>query len=201
MNFNASFKSTIPSPSDIHISLDIETVSVHTDAAIIQLAASTSISGVRRVFEEKISLASNEQQGRVIDKETMEWWDKQDQRLRRRVFSGNMHLHEVLQLFTEWCSTIAGGDLNRVHLWGNGCDFDNAILKNAYETFTEYPFNFRQHQHLRTLMYVTPANVQEQAHKTFVQNYPDAQFHDALADATYQLYKILAALRHHHGSA
>lgn len=201
MNFNAPLKPTVPTPADIHISIDLETASTASHAAIIQLAAATVVGGVRRVFEEKITLASNEAAGRTVDKETMEWWNAQNPALRRKVFGGTAELKETLEAFTAWCTDISGGELDRIHLWGNGSEFDCVILRNAYEAFQEYPFNFRKHKDLRTILYLTPADVQEQAHKAFKQNYPDSEAHDALSDATYQLYKILAALKYHHGSA
>lgn len=178
----------------VHISLDLETAGVSNRAPIVEIGA--CVIGNALVYRRQISLWSNEQVGLVPEKETMEWWDKQDPALRAEVFSGNAGLHDVLMEFkgvvTHWCE----GDLDRAVLWGNGVGFDNAILKHAWELFESWPFNFRNDMDLRTLKAVTPVNILGEAHKEFMRSALSVadRPHSALSDAIYQGQLIGAAL-------
>lgn len=176
----------------IHISIDIETADTSPSAAILQLAAVTK----GHFFESRISVASNEKANRSFSTETMEWWSTKDPKLRNYVFSGDKELEQVLQEFVEWCRNISGGELDRICLWGNGCNFDNVIVKDAIEQFFTWPFSYRNDHHLRTLMALVPEDVQERAANVFLSRTP-AEAHNALWDAKYQMYMIERALIYH----
>src|SRR5574337_489692 len=82
----------------------------------------------------------------------------------------------------------------RIFLWSKGADFDCVVLKNNYELYRTYPFNFRNHRCVRTIM-----DLREQEHlndisNRFWHNNPDGQKHDALTDAKYQAAFIHAIL-------
>lgn len=183
----------------IHVALDLETASLDSNAAIVQLAAVTEqgTDDSDWQFNSRISLASNERAGRHISKETMEWWDTQDSELRRTVFGGNVELADAMAGFEMWARGISGNDLNRVVLWGNGTEFDNVILQNAFEQFATWPFHYRNAQHLRTLMITVPQDIQERAHNLFMAANPDNIQHDALHDARYQHAMVAAGLIYH----
>lgn len=183
-------------PNAIHVSLDLETASTEPDAAIVQIgAASRNSSGAAFLFNSYISLYDCERQGLHISKETMEWWDKQDPAVRKRVFGGEQSIKEAIEKFIAWCTQLAGGNLDRIVLWGNGCNFDNVILKNAVEIYQSWPFHYRNDHHLRTLMALIPPEVQERMHNQTL----DKGFkpHDALDDAVYQEHMIYKALVYH----
>jgi hypothetical protein len=184
---------TFPS-SAIHIAIDLETASTEPNAAIVQLAAVCKVGPVYHEFNEYISLLSNEQAKRDVSKETMEWWNTQDPALRSKVFGGKISLYEALNNFYAWAVELSGGEIGRVCLWGNGVDFDNVILKSAFELYATWPFNFRNNHHMRTLMAMVPLDVQESKHVHFLQNTSDHQAHDALSDARYQHAMIRAGL-------
>lgn len=190
---NKQFKPWTFPENAIHVALDLETASLDSNAAIVQLAAVTESAS----FEHRISLASNEQAGRHISKETMEWWNTQDAELRREVFGGTLGLYEALSEFHDWAVEISVGDLNRVILWGNGTEFDNVILQNAWEHFAEWPFHYRNAHHLRTLLTTVPREVQERAHNRFMAHHPDNIQHDALHDARYQHAMVMTGLVYH----
>lgn len=191
---NKQFKPWTFPENAIHVALDLETASLDSNAAIVQLAAVTESAS----FDRRISLASNEQAGRHISKETMEWWNTQDSELRRKVFSGTQHLNDALQDFHQWCIELVGASaLGRVILWGNGTEFDNVILQNAWEHFAEWPFYYRNAHHLRTLLTTVPREVQERAHNRFMAHHPDNIQHDALHDARYQHAMVMTGLVYH----
>lgn len=192
-----AFKQTpVFTSNDWHLSLDLETASLESNAAIVQIGATLWKLGKEyHFFNCYVSLLSCEQLKLNISKETMEWWDKQEPTLRNKVFGGKVPIETALADLEDWISGITG-DTKSVHIWGNGADFDCVVLKNAYETFRTYPFNFRKHQHLRTLLAVVPEDIQLEAHLAFSHDFPAVQPHDALADATYQAYKINHGLLH-----
>lgn len=171
----------------IHISLDLETASTASNAAIVQIGAYTSCG---QDFLGYASLASCEGSGMDVDVETMQWWSKQDPELRNKVFGSKDHIRDTLYEFIQWCEHLCGGDWKRIYIWGNGADFDCVVLINAIEMFDKSPFEFRNLDHLRTLKRAVPVHVQQSAHKTFITKYPDAKPHDALADAMYQMNLI-----------
>ena len=182
----------------IHVALDLETASLDSNAAIVQLAAVTSRDhAMDHEFNERIRLASNEVAGRHISKETMEWWNTQDSELRRRVFGGTADLAEVMAAFHSWAIEISGNELGRIVLWGNGTEFDNVILQNAFEQFATWPFHYRNAHHLRTLLTTVPRDVQETAHNRFMGANPGNVQHDALHDARYQHYMVVTGLTYH----
>ena len=168
-------------PEAVHISLDLETAGLGPTAAILQLGAVKI--GTNEVYESTISVHSNESVGLSFEKETMEWWDKQDPELRKRVFQGTSHLFTVLDEFAEW----AGPD---AYLWTNGADFDLPILKTAYETYRTYPFDFRKHRCYRTLRSLLSIGEEVQMKAGAELAYPNLQKHNALHDALYQSYFI-----------
>jgi hypothetical protein len=180
----------------IHVAIDLETASTNSNAAIVQLAACTSGVGSSPEFNEYISLVSNERALRHISKETMEWWNTQNAALRRRVFSGTQELQDVLERFHGWAVQISEGQTERIVLWGNGTEFDNVILQNAFECFGSWPFSYRNNQHMRTLMLTLPADLQLQLHEKFTAANPNNVQHDAMWDARYQYHMIVHALRY-----
>lgn len=167
----------------IHIMIDLETVSTAHNAAILSLGAvcfagRNPYSDSR--FYAKISLASSEAIGLHVDKETMEWWDKQSPHERAEAFSGTEDILSVLDHFHSWVCKL--GPIENVHLWGNGADFDPVILRSAYETRTSYPFDFRKHRCYRTVNAIFDSFIP-------YPKYAEAQ-HNALADAQHQAKRI-----------
>lgn len=169
----------------IHVMLDLETVSTESNAAIISIGACAFAGRVpysTETFHEKCSVASSEFMNLHVSKETMEWWDTQNPQIRADAFSGTAQLADVLQQFKEWCSHISDGELNNICIWGNGADFDPVILRNAYETRTDYPFDFRNHRCYRTVNALFGHLIPGPAHSE--------KRHDALADAIHQATRI-----------
>ena len=167
---------------DIHISFDLETLSLESNAAIVQIGAVHV--GSSEEFNSYISPQSAEYLGGHVDVGTINWWAKQDPQIRNTVFGGTTYIRQALAEFYEWCLSLADGDINRVYLWSKGADFDCVVLKNNYELFMEYPFNFRNHRCVRTAMHLKPLENPT----------PNQGAHDALEDAKYQAQFIKHAL-------
>lgn len=179
-------------PASIHISLDLETMSVESDAAIVQIGA--TVVGSPEMFNVYIDPKSSESLGARVDTETMMWWDRQDPELRKRVFGGTVPIRAALDEFADWCSKVSNGDMNRIYLWSKGADFDCVVLKNNYELYRTYPFNFRNHRCVRTIMDLLEQEHLNDISNRFWYNNTDGQKHDALTDAKYQAAFIHAIL-------
>ena len=81
----------------------------------------------------------DEQHGLHEDAETLAWWAKQSPEARAAVFtvdSTKPRLCEALEAFNLFLAQIGH---ERVRVWGNGSDFDNAILYAAYAVATVEP--------------------------------------------------------------
>lgn len=134
----------------IRIMLDLETMSLEDNAAIVQIGA-CSMNGHNK-FCVYIKPESSERAGLHVDKQTMEWWDKQDATVRARVFGGTYELEEALSMFSLWVKDQCAGDLTRLRMYANGPEFDWVILKNSFlRVFGSWPFSHRAPQSLRTL--------------------------------------------------
>lgn len=176
-----------------HISFDLETMSTESDAAIVQIGA-TVVGSPNKSFNLHIDPRTSESIGAYVDAGTMQWWNKQDPELRKRVFGGTTPIRSALNEFHGWCFEQSSGDMNRIYLWSKGADFDCVVLKNNYELYRTYPFNFRNHRCVRTIMDLLPPAQLDEISKNFWYNNPEAQKHDALVDAKYHAEFIKAVL-------
>jgi exodeoxyribonuclease VIII len=60
-------------------------------------------------------------------------------------------LHAALDGFTDWLRSLSN-DERDFRIWGNGSDFDNALLRQAYEVAKrDVPWDFRHNRCFRTL--------------------------------------------------
>lgn len=168
----------------IHVMLDLETASAEPNAAIIAIGA-VAFAGRKaysdQFFYSKNSLASAESLGLNVSRATMEWWNKPEHfHARAEAFSGQEDLQTTLAEFMQWCKTL--GPLAEIRIWGNGAAFDPVILKSAYETHTDYPFDFRLHRCYRTV---------NSLFNHFIPNVPFAGTrHSAIDDAKHQAQRI-----------
>ena len=179
----------------IHVSLDLETASLENNAAIVQIGACVVGFPLAPIapFNSHISLLSCERAGLEVSHSTMEWWDKQDPELRKKVFGGTTTIEQGINEFIGWCKKWSGGNLNRVVLWSKPAQFDLVVLKNATENFREWPFHYRNTGCAATAIRVLPTSIQEEIHKDAILVHR-IRPHDALSDAIYQAEFIAAFL-------
>jgi len=112
-----------------NIMLDLETMGNKPTSAIIEIGACifSSAGGIGDSFSSIVDLQSSMNAGLTVDASTISWWMMQswDARKRFKVNKLTPTLREALEAFQRW---IPKGSI----VWGNGSDFDNVILKNAY---------------------------------------------------------------------
>jgi len=90
------------------------------------------------------------------DISTLLWWEDQSKEARVEAFSGNKGIAQVLGEFTTWCSSITYNG-RKILFWGNGADFDNAILQETYKLCgLKAPWEYFNNRCYRTLKALFP---------------------------------------------
>lgn len=170
----------------IRIALDLETMSLEDNAAIVQIGAYVfdgpdTGANYDKCFSIYINPESSEKAGLHVDNSTMAWWDKQDPTVRNKVFGGKESIEDALDLFTHWCENVASGDLTRLRFYCRGPEFDWVVLRNAYyKVQGKFPFSYKSPNSFRTIDDIIK-------HIDLYQPVPVKEYlkHDALADAIY----------------
>lgn len=144
----------------IHVVLDLETMGLKQDAAIIEIGMvifnHTGLDGSAEIlgqWSSAIRLESSMRHGGTTDAGTIEWWMDTDRTEARDnwITSEKISLPNALSLVA-----IKIRDYSIIEpkplIWGNGVNFDNAILKSAYERLeVAVPWGYRQEADFRTL--------------------------------------------------
>jgi exodeoxyribonuclease VIII len=87
-----------------------------------------------------------------------------------------MHPIGALSNLSEWLAQY-----KVAHVWGNGSDFDNAIINNLAKSFgAPKPLNYKRNRCFRTLKALFGQHIPEHA------TIPMGTHHNALDDAMYQ---------------
>lgn len=122
------------------------------------------------------------------DADTMAWWGKQSEEARQVLVeheASAVTLEDGLRGFTRFLDTADGG-LKSVKVWGNGSDFDNAILTVAYMAHQQNtPWEFWNNRCFRTLKNLAPSIKMEKG----------LLAHNALNDAIMQAEHAIKVLQ------
>lgn len=163
-----------------HVMLDIETLSTTANAVVLSIGAASDNNDQ---FYARLNIADQLERGRNISADTLNWWYKQNDEARGQVFGDHedrIGTREGLELFAKFLKTM--GD--RVRVWGNGADFDNAIVANLYQMYElPLPWQYRDNRCFRTLKNISAPNQEISPpvkHTGFIP-------HHALHDAMYQM--------------
>jgi exodeoxyribonuclease VIII len=162
-----------------HIMLDIETMSTSTSAAIASIGAVRfDHTGTLDDFYVTVNLESCTAVGLRIDAATVEWWMQQSDQARMAFGRPSFLLPAALHAFGEFIGRDAT-------VWGNGSDFDNTILANAFRACSiDLPWSWSKNRCYRTIKNMVPncEIVRVGTH------------HNALADALSQAGHLLECL-------
>lgn len=176
----------------MHIMLDIETMGKDPDAAMVSIGAvrftfdeETKPNPFNDTFYQVVNLKSAQRAGGKLDAETVMFWMGQPDKVRNAFLGdGSAIIDAVLKDFAEWVrrKPLEG-------MWGNGADFDNVILKGAYERSGRLaPWNYYENRCYRTLKSLFPAIEKE------VNNMLHHAMYDAITQAKH-LCKIMKRLK------
>ncbi|HHD7442615.1 TPA: 3'-5' exoribonuclease [Citrobacter braakii] len=180
-----------------HLMVDLETMGSGPDAPIVSIGAvffapSTGTTGAE--FYQVVSLDSSMSFGMKPDASTIQWWLKQSSEARSAILvDGAMGLREVLELLADFIVENAANGSHTVQLWGNGCSFDNVILRRAY-ALTETPFAvpFWNDRDVRTMVELGKSvGINPRFDIPF-----EGDMHNALSDARHQVKYVSAIWQH-----
>ncbi|SEG16123.1 3'-5' exonuclease [Marinobacterium lutimaris] len=158
-------------PKYTDVMVDLETLSQQPTAAILSIGAvafNPETGELGATFYTVVDLQSCIDAGLTIDGGTFYWWLKQAPAAQEAIMeqtvdvttlsddlpqteSNMRRLDQALISFMDFINRKTVGE-RHVHLWGNGSDFDNAILGNAYRASTlPIPWAFWNNRCYRTL--------------------------------------------------
>jgi len=133
----------------LDVTIDLETLALSTNAAIVQIAAipwnrqdptDPFLSSVPN-FEGYVDVRSCVMAGFDIEPKTARWWSAADKEVQTAVLTPPAFpLKDVLENLVRWiedCKETCNA--KTVCLWAQGSDFDIALLRNA---FGRYELNF-----------------------------------------------------------
>ena len=168
----------------IHAMIDLETLDTSPRCTVL------TVGGVKfdpykdsephSEFYFRLDLDEQDRLGRTVTDDTIEWWAKQDPRVKEEAFreDDRVGLKHFLDHLTKW---MVGVDV----LWGHGYGFDVTIVEDMYRQLsTPIPWNFWQVKDGRTFLSLLPSDPR----KTMQQD-----LHNALADSYYQAKAIQIA--------
>jgi hypothetical protein len=138
--------------------VDLETLGTVPGCAILSIGAvEFDRFGVRLAeYYSEISTNSCQERFLTVSEATRQWWMQQDEEARgvvERCAVGGEDIKTVLETFAFFIKGF-GDD---VCVWGNGSDFDNALLAVAYEVCgMKLPWSFTNNRCYRTLKNLFP---------------------------------------------
>ncbi|MEY1162478.1 3'-5' exonuclease [Providencia manganoxydans] len=176
-----------------HLMLDLETMSNKSNAAIVSIGAvafEPSEAEIGPAFYQVVDLRSCERAGLHIDADTVLWWMKQSSEARAEIVGVGYELEEALGDLNHFAERFLTDD---VQVWGNGVDFDNIILRNAYDAVDIEPFwKHWNNRCVRTIVELG-RNAGIDPKKTLAL---EGEQHNALADAIHQA-KYVSIIHQH----
>ena len=162
------------------VMLDIETFGTRPGCVIVSIGAvrinGTEVTDDR--FEVNVDPGSCVRHGLEMDPSTVNWWLTQDREAVRRFQDDPQSLPDALDRFAEWIGKVD-------EVWGNGSDFDNAILCAAYEMLgSRAPWPTFGNRCYRTVKSLCPE----------IRIQRTGTYHSALDDAVSQANHLVACL-------
>lgn len=157
--------------------VDLETLDTTSWAVVRSIGACMFCrDGVVRTFYQNVDPESCTALGMSTSEETLRWWAQQPEEARAALETDKVSLKDALTKFKAWYGKQS------VPTWGNGSDFDNAILQSAFKCVgVECPWKFWDNRCMRTARALVPS-----LPRTF-----EGVKHNALDDATHQARMLM----------
>ncbi|EOP8013493.1 3'-5' exoribonuclease, partial [Escherichia coli] len=184
---NGHHNLTSTSRAGIHLMIDLETMGKNPDAPIISIGAiffDPQTGDMGPEFSKTIDLDTA---GGVIDRDTMKWWLKQSREAQSAIMTDEIPLDDALLQLREFIDENSGEFF--VHVWGNGANFDNTILRRSYERQgSPCPWRYYNDRDVRTIVELGKAiDFDARTAIPF-----EGERHNALDDARYQAKYVSA---------
>lgn len=141
--------------------LDLETMGTGPTAAICAIGVVRFDLETEKIDAEYygvVDLVSSVKAGGVIDAQTVQWWMNQSEEA-RRIFVKDVprQSEETILREFKWFTHENDPNWKESILWGNGSDFDNVILRSAFERHSiPLPWKYSRNRCYRTLKSLRP---------------------------------------------
>ncbi len=167
-----------------HIMVDLETMSLCPNAALVSIGAvAFNKEGLRDKFYINIDLTTSVLAGLHLEPETVKWWLAQDKPAQEALLKNTVSLSAALYEFTKFVAAVAP-DLKG--LWGNGASADNVWLANAYAAVSmATPWSYKNDRCYRTIKSLLG---KDESLRPMNQDIA----HHALSDAVWQAEHLIA---------
>lgn len=176
----------------VEIMVDLETLGRRAGCVVLSIGAVVfDENGLHQEFYTALPIGMQKKARLHVDRETEDWWSKQSAQA-RKVFDECATLPDA-ELYTcmdAWCDWLKSlGDKRSLALWGNGSDFDNAILIALHEAANRpAPWEFWNNRCYRTLKNLPGAKE--------VKVERAGTYHNALDDAKTQAKHAIRVMKH-----
>ena len=160
-----------------HATIDIETLGTSPDTVVLTIGGikfdPMEDDGLHSQFYYRLDADEQIEMGRTVDEKTLEWWDKQDEEVKKEALetTGRVSTEQSLKALNKW---LVGVD----KIWCQGPVFDIGILENLYKQIGlhhNWPFYIIRDS--RTLFSLMDKDPRKEI---------DFKAHNALADAIVQ---------------
>ena len=176
-----------------HIMLDIETLGTGSNSLVLSIGAvEFSLAGTTfRQFSTNLPILEQIINPTVeVDIDTIKWWKTQSEEAKKALLNKkpSKTVKEGLMAFYDFIKTFE----NPV-IWGNGCTFDNVIMRNLFKSFNlPFPTPYYSDMDVRTIV-----NVYDYEKVNSLTGKFTGTKHDAITDCLHQVklvsngYKLL----------
>ena len=183
---------------EYHVMIDIETIGLTPETVVLTVGmVKFDPNSLDEPFDGvhiKLSPIEQSNDGRAINRDTLEWWSEQDPKVQEQAFGleNQLPVREGLAQIIEYFKVLDSKDHNQGHVyisqvWGQGYGFDMTILKNLFHQYDMIePWKFYQERDSRTLFSLLDKDPRPEAGKD--------NLHNALSDAYYQAIGAQKAL-------
>ena len=173
-----------------NVMVDLETLGRRAGCVVLSIGAvAFGPQGLGKEMYCVVSTDSCTAAGLHIDPDTLKWWEGKEEAARavltlaKEKPEGVLDLAPAMQQLTEFLCSFG---IKRVKVWGNGSDFDNAILANCYAAAgQDMPWEFWNNRCYRTLKSLKPQ----------IKMARQGTYHNALDDAKSQALHAIELLR------
>lgn len=184
---------------EYHVMIDIETIGLSPEAVVLTVGmVKFDPNSLDEPFDGvhiKLNPTEQKNDGRAINRGTLEWWSEQDPKIREEAFGpeGQLSVREGLAQIIEYFKVLDSKDHNQGHVylsqvWGQGYGFDMTILKNLFQQYDmQEPWKFYQERDSRTLFSLLDQDPRPAAGQD--------NLHNALSDSYYQAIGVQKALK------
>ena len=153
-----------------HIMLDLETWGTSAYSTIVMIGACafdpfTHEDAKIVVDRFEVAIDPTSCRGLLhIDAKTLMWWMAAEREPARAIWLGQskVPLHVALDGFADWLRSLGSGEEKDLRIWGNGSDFDNVLLRQAYEVAKrDVPWGYWHNRCFRTLCNLTRVDAEK----------------------------------------